>query len=152
MLPTAKSVKAARDLVANARTASRPRSGECIEYSKRISGAASSSITAGLKSEPQNSVNQCPMIAYSPQSTLHIHPSNRLRKVPGMGSCRVDGPKLQNVRIAAEENFGTVRTGGWGAFPAGPPAAGPMVECRERSIARFVRHIRSWPLSPLLRT
>ena len=32
------------------RTASRPRSGACSEYSNRMSGAASSSMTAGLKS------------------------------------------------------------------------------------------------------
>jgi NAD(P)-dependent dehydrogenase (short-subunit alcohol dehydrogenase family) len=44
-------------------TASRPRSGACSEYSNRMSGAASSSITAGLKSLPQNSVNHWPTTA-----------------------------------------------------------------------------------------
>lgn len=50
-----RSGNAPRNLVANARTSSRPRHGPCNEYSKRISGEASSSMTAGLKSSPQNS-------------------------------------------------------------------------------------------------
>ena len=58
-----RSGNAARNFPANARTASRPRSGACSEYSNRMSGAASSSMTAGLKSGPQNSVNQRPTMA-----------------------------------------------------------------------------------------
>src|SRR5215470_18811739 len=58
-----RSGNAARNLLANARTASRPRSGACSEYSNRMSGAASSSMTAGSKSLPQNSVNHRPTTA-----------------------------------------------------------------------------------------
>src|SRR5215470_9017312 len=58
-----RSGKAARNFSAKARTSWRPRQGACSEYSKRISGAASSSMTAGLKSLPQNSVNQRPTMA-----------------------------------------------------------------------------------------
>ncbi len=58
-----RSGNAARNFPANARTASRPRSGACSEYSNRMSGAASSSMTSGLKSLPQNSVNHLPTTA-----------------------------------------------------------------------------------------
>jgi len=58
-----RSGNAARNFCANARTASRPRSGSCSEYSNRMSGAASSPMTAGLNSLPQNSVNHRPTIA-----------------------------------------------------------------------------------------
>src|SRR5215475_6670833 len=58
-----RSGNAARNFPANARTASRPRNGACSEYSNRMSGAASSSMTAGLKSLPQNSVNHRPTTA-----------------------------------------------------------------------------------------
>src|SRR5689334_13143195 len=58
-----RSGNAARNFPANVRTASRPRSGACSEYSNRTSGAASSSMTAGLKYLPQNSVNHRPTTA-----------------------------------------------------------------------------------------
>src|ERR1700730_9950589 len=58
-----RSGKAARNSVANFFPASRPRRGAGIEYSKRMSGAASSSTTAGFHGFPQNSVNQRPTIA-----------------------------------------------------------------------------------------
>jgi hypothetical protein len=60
-----RSGNAARNFWANARTASRPPSGLCSEYSNRMSGAASSSMTAGLNSLPQNSANHRPTIALS---------------------------------------------------------------------------------------
>src|SRR5215813_4259163 len=55
-----RSGKAARNSLANFFTSSRPRRGACIEYSKRVSGAASSSTTDGFHGLPQNSVNQRP--------------------------------------------------------------------------------------------
>src|SRR5262245_6940080 len=58
-----RSGKAARNSVANFFTSSRPRRGACIEYSNRMSGAASSSTTAGFHGFPQNSVNQRRTIA-----------------------------------------------------------------------------------------
>jgi len=61
--PNAKSGNAARNFVAKARTSARPRHGLCSEYSKRMSGAASSSITSALKFSPQNSVNHRPTTA-----------------------------------------------------------------------------------------
>src|SRR5262244_3341902 len=58
-----RSGKAARNSVANFLTSSRPRRGACMEYSKRMSGAASSSMMAGFHGFPQNWVNQRATIA-----------------------------------------------------------------------------------------
>src|SRR5262245_11638185 len=54
---------ALRNSVMNVFTCARPRRGACREYCKRISGAPSSSTTAGFHGLPQNSANQRPTIA-----------------------------------------------------------------------------------------
>ena len=103
--PNAKSGNAARNLVANARTSSRPRHGACIEYSNRISGAASSSMTPALKSGPQNSVNHRSTTALFCSIDID-HPSlHEIPSVPRIGHLRlVDGWEVQNVRCVRCNN------------------------------------------------
>src|SRR5262245_47027037 len=95
-----RSGNAARNFVAKARTSSRPRHGACSEYSKRMSGAASSSITAGSNSAPQNSVNQRPTIFLFSSTDTSTTP-------PVIGTTRpgphpVDGGRARSVRCGAQ--------------------------------------------------
>src|SRR5215472_17155463 len=93
-----RSGKAARNFSAKARTSWRPRHGACNEYSKRMSGAANSSITAGLKSLPQNSVNQRPTMALF-SSTDMSRPSTPTRFAEASVEAHpVDGAGRSNVR------------------------------------------------------
>src|SRR6185437_8369874 len=100
-----RSGNAARNLVANARTCSRPRQGACREYSKRMSGAARSSMTAGLKSLPQNSVNQRPTISLFSSTGMFV-PFLCVRAV----GARVEAPHLvddgcvEDVRCGGEDD------------------------------------------------
>src|SRR4029077_11941222 len=100
-----RSGKAARNSVANFFTASRPRRGACIEYSKRMSGAAISSMTAGFHGVPQNSVNQRPTIAlFSSDMTVSFREVTNLSAVVRP----VDAATSENVRSdgIAEKTIG----------------------------------------------
>src|SRR5215467_5665787 len=121
--PKFRSGKAARKSPANARTASRPRSGACSEYSNRMSGAASSSMTAGLKSLPQNSANHRPTTALF--SSIDMSPSLPVRELSapseGAPSRRTPGPPRE---MAA-------------GFLTGQPACGGLPEARREGMPRL---------------
>src|SRR5580658_8027206 len=94
-----RSGNAARNVPANARTASRPRSGSCSEYSNRMSGAASSSMTAGLKSLPQNSANHRPTTAlFSSIDISRSLPCGELSAALPQGAHPADARSARPVR------------------------------------------------------
>src|SRR5689334_9320805 len=121
-----RSGNAARNFPANVRTASRPCSGACSECSNRMSGAASSSMTAGLKSLPQNSVNHRPTTALF--SSIDMGRSFLVASCDGLPEARGHGiPRLQDPRVLDLEQ---------GALPAqAARVAGELAGTADHAVA-----------------
>src|SRR5262249_51516334 len=129
-----RSGKAARNFSAKARTSSRPRHGACSEYSKRISGPASSSITAGLKSLPQNSVNQRPTMALFSSSDMdRAFPASGL-PAPVAGAHHEDARRARARERTREIPPGAVTSWSWRRPQAAQRRAGAALAAAYRGV------------------